>query len=175
MHVYDPTMNCNSEESTCSADELDFKFDVNSVLNTLKAAIKSTLEVIVVSNVEGQCDETTSTPKVFRLKRGMHRGAQTAWARRTRLTYSDDWKRVGAIAKESLAKLQDAYNIILNNKKKLITMEKLYDTEKTQKMFRQAYLKHSRSTRVKVKNSARSKAGREKSAHLNRWHSCMKI
>ena len=169
VHVCDPAMSCKSEESTSSADNLDFKNDVTSVLVTIKAAMKTTLAMVVMSNIESQCHETTLSPKAFKLKRGIKINAEVTWERRTRLTYSDDWKRVAAIAKESLAKLQDAYSIILNNKNKFLSLEGHYGMEETQKMFQKEYLKS-----VKVKNIARSKASRKKSASLNMWHSCIK-
>ena len=167
-------MSCDSQESTSSADKLDVKIDVNSTLSMIKAAMKSTLPVIMMSHVEGQCDEATDTPTVFKLKRALQIGSQASYIRGTRLTYSDAWKGVSAHAKESLAKLQNAYEIMLNTKRKLICVEKLYGTEKAQQMLQQEYLSHGRSKPVKVKSNARSKASKEKSAHLIEWHSCMK-
>ena len=174
MHACDPDMSSKSEESKSSADNFDFQNNVNSVLTAIKAAMKPALAMVVMSKVESQCDETKNSPMIFRLQRALKINAKITWEKRARLTYSDDWKRVGAIAKENVVKLQDAYSIMLNLRNQLITVEKLYGAEKIQKLFQAEYLKIGQSRQVKIKNSARSKAGRKKSAHLNMWHNCMK-
>ena len=90
------------------------------------------------------------------------------------MAFLDDWKRLGAHALESFGKLEDAFKTVLNNMKKLESVEKLYGKKKTKHMVRQARMVSGGSKKLKAKSDARSKASKEKSAHLNRWRDCMK-
>jgi len=160
-------MSSSSDESSSSGAESNLDVNVKSVLETIKAAMKSTLRVIMV--VVHHCDEETRTQIEGILNRYKRMCNTTELVNSTRKAYFEDWERIGPHVLQIFTKLEDAYKTVENNMSKLQTVKHVYGQMETQEMLRAKCSKI-----IKAKNAARSKAGKEKSHVLHRWHVSLK-
>ena len=127
-------MSSSSDESSSSSAESNLDVNVKSVLETIKAAMKSTLRVIMV--VVHHCDEETRTQIEGILHRYRKMCNTTELVNSTRKAYFEDWERIGPHVLQIFTKLEDAYKTVENNMAKLQTVEHVYGQMEAQEMLR---------------------------------------
>ena len=163
----------NVNDSASSVDRSKVDVGVKSVLYAIKAAMKSTLAVII--GVVNYSDEGTRVQMLHILRRYKNMCKESHELKPQKLPFLDDWKTLGHHAVESFKKLEDVYASVQNHMDKLESVEKLYEKRRTKKMIQgsQCSANAQKKHTLKVKSDARSKSGREKKGPLLKWHKCM--